>query len=229
MYQFTPREAGFYFYHCHRNTPLHFEMGLFGGLIVDPPQGPGFVRAYNPSGGHVVRYDTEVVWVCSAHDHRWHELSHNHALGDLDPNDPDAFPRDGILDDWRPTVFTISGAVARDGNTVITDRRAMGRARVGQTVLVRLLNASYAIQEYRIGADVLVVAQDGRPFGVPPFGSYSAPYVIPAGTPFRLTSAMRFDVLIRPTAPGSIPFQVDNRDWQDRVLRGRARTQIVVQ
>lgn len=233
-YQFTPREAGFYFYHCHRNTPLHFEMGLYGALIIDPPEGPGYVRAYSPETGHVVRYDTEVVWVCAAHDHRWRAFEHDHGLhlpdvdGELDPNNPDSFPQAAGLGDWNPSVFTITGAVARNGSTVITDPRAMGRTNVGKTVLVRLLNSSYAVQEYRLGADALVIAQDGRAFGVPPFGSYSQPFWIPAGTPFRLTSAMRHDMLIKPTSPGTIPLQVDYWDWGSGALLGRARTQIVV-
>jgi FtsP/CotA-like multicopper oxidase with cupredoxin domain len=238
-YQFTAREPGFYFYHCHRNTPLHFEMGLYGGLIVDPAQGPGFVRAHNPTGNpateHVVPYQSEVIWVCGAHDYRWREFSHSHglhqenALGELDPNDPELFTDvGGGLGDWKPSVFTVSGAVAKNASTVITDARAMGRAKVGQTTLVRLLNASYAIQEYRLGVDALVIAQDGRAYGVPPFDSYSQPYWIPAGKPFQLTSAMRYDILIKPTKVGNIPFQVDYWDWVASSLRGSARTQIVV-
>lgn len=234
-FQWTAREPGFYFYHCHRNTPLHFEMGLYGALIIDPAEGPGFVRAYSPSTNHVVPYQSEVIWVCGAHDHRWRDYSHGHGLhvenaqGELDPNDPNAFPDVGTsLSDWRPSVFTITGAVAKNATTVITDTRAMGRARVGQTVLVRLLNASYAIQEYRLGCDALVIAEDGRSFGVPPFGSYSQPYTIPANTPFQLTSAMRYDLLLKPTRPGNIPFQVDYWDWQAGTLRGRALTQIQV-
>lgn len=235
-FQWTAREPGFYFYHCHRNTPLHFEMGLYGALVVDPVEGPGFVRGYSPATNHVLRYDNEIFWVAGAHDHRWREYSHSHglhipnALGELDPNDPDAFPdMGGGLNDWKPSVFTLSGAVApKNGSTVITDTRAMGRAKVGQTVLIRLLNSSYAIQEYRLGVDALVIAQDGRAFGVPPFGTYSEPFTVKAGTPFQLTTAMRYDILVKPTSPGNIPFQVDYWDWLGGVLRGRATTQIVV-
>lgn len=235
VYQWTPREPGFYFYHCHRNTTLHFEMGLYGPLVVDPPQGPGFVAAHSPATGHVVPYDVELIWVSSAHDHRWRDWSHGFGLhkedelGRLDPNDEDAFNDQGRgLGDWRPSVFTLSGAVAKDGATVLTDPRAMGTARVGQTVLIRLLNASYGIQEYRLGADALVIAEDGHPLGVPPYGAYSEPFVVPANTPFQLTTAMRYDILVRPTAPGVIPFQIDHWDWLAGSLRGRVRTQIVV-
>lgn len=233
-YQWTPRNAGFYFYHCHVNTPLHFEMGLYGGLIVDPPAGPGWVAARN-APGHVVPYDVEGVWMLGAHDPRWHRLAADHAQhpkldGEdvIDPNDPAGFTTTGILNDWRPTVFTVSGAVAANGSTPVTDPRAAVAARVGQTVLIRLLNASYAVTECRIGAPVEVIAQDGRPLGVPPFGAYSAPFTIPAGTPFQLTTAMRYDLLVKPTATGTIPFQADYLDWRGYGSRGRLRTTITV-
>ncbi len=234
-YQWTPRQPGLFFYHCHVNTPLHFEMGLLGGLIVDPARGQGWVVAAN-APDNLVRYDTEAIWITSAHDPRWHVLPTDHAQHPLDaqgrdvidPNKPAGFTTTGILNDWRPSVFTISGAVARDGSTPITDTRAAVSARVGQTVLVRLLNASYAIAEYRLGADVQVIAQDGHPFGVPPLHAYSAPYTIPANRPFRLTTAMRYDLLVRPTSPGTIPFSVDYLDWRGYGSRGRARTTITV-
>jgi len=44
-YQFQPNHIGSYFYHCHRSTIQHFEYGLYGFLIVEPPD------AYNPSDG----------------------------------------------------------------------------------------------------------------------------------------------------------------------------------
>jgi FtsP/CotA-like multicopper oxidase with cupredoxin domain len=234
-YQWTPRQPGFFYSHGPVNTPLHFEMGLLGGLIVDPARGPGWVAARN-APDHLVRYDTEAIWITSAHDPRWHNLPTDHGQHPLDaqgrdviePNDPAGFTTTGILNDWRPSVFTISGAVARDGATPITDPRAAVSARVGQTVLVRLLNASYAVAEYRLGADAQVIAQDGHPFGVPPLHAYSAPYTISANRPFRLTAAMRYDLLVRPTSAGTIPFSVDYLDWRGYGSRGRARTTITV-
>ena len=226
-YQLQPRDPGFFFYHCHVNTPLHFEMGLLGALIVDPARGPGWVAAQNPPD-HLVAYDVERVWVVTAHDSRWHVLDNSHGLmHNQDANDPRSFSSTGILNDWRPDVFTVSGAVA-NGTTAITDPRAAVSARVGQTVLLRVLNAAYAIADISIGAPATVIAQDGRPFGVPPYGAYSSPRSLAAGEAFQLNTGQRYDVLVRPTAPATIPVAIDYLDWRGYGVRGRARTRITV-
>ncbi len=36
-YQWQPNFIGTYFYHCHRNTMQHFEFGLYGMLLIEPP------------------------------------------------------------------------------------------------------------------------------------------------------------------------------------------------
>jgi FtsP/CotA-like multicopper oxidase with cupredoxin domain len=100
MYQWAANQAGTYFYHCHKNTVLHFEMGLYGLLIVDPKTptaaglappftdgGPGCVQAnVDPAKWGtrlvdsftgkvpVVDYDAECLWVVDDIDTLWHSL-----------------------------------------------------------------------------------------------------------------------------------------------------------
>ena len=98
-YQMQANSAGTYFYHCHKNTVLHFEMGMYGMLLVDPPNpngtgapnqppypngGPGFVRR----GNEIVPYDREAVWVTDDVDPRSHNLEHDAGFGDGTTLDP---------------------------------------------------------------------------------------------------------------------------------------------
>ena len=96
-YQWQPNFVGSYFYHCHRNTVQHFEFGLFGFLIIEPPdaysgpnaggyprrtaanltnfpQFPGFDGASLESGdphAMTVPYDVEALWVLDDTDSVW--------------------------------------------------------------------------------------------------------------------------------------------------------------
>ena len=98
-YQWQPNHIGSYFYHCHRNTIQHFEYGLYGFLIVEPPDafdGPnagGYPRrtAANLSEfteftdfksgdlesgdphAMTVSYDVEALWVIDDIDSVWRE------------------------------------------------------------------------------------------------------------------------------------------------------------
>ena len=110
--------------------------------------------------------------------------------------------------------------------------------RAGQTLLVRLLNAGYTWQEYTLELDAVVIAHDGHPFGIPDsHHGYSQAFAIPAGTPFRLSTARRLDLLIRPTTPGEFLFTAKHYDWQkadpaqpeERVQRGQTQALITVQ
>jgi hypothetical protein len=73
-------------------------------------------------------------------------------------------------------------------------------ARVGQTVLIRVLDSAYVDTRITFPVDAVVIAFDGRALGVPPFGLYNAPFLLKAGTPIEISTARRFDVLIRTTA-----------------------------
>lgn len=48
-YRYTADVTGTHFYHCHVNTPLHIDMGMYGMLRVDP-KGSRTGRSDRPSG-----------------------------------------------------------------------------------------------------------------------------------------------------------------------------------
>ncbi len=193
-YQFQPAHAGTYFYHCHKNTVLHFEMGMYGFLIVDPPTGKG--RLYE--GGP--RYDVEAMWAFDDVDPKWRDLNHQAGLcGD-----------DEGLNIFKPKYFMISGVPSPKTKT---DPRVVINAKVGQRVLIRHLNASYSMLSTRImGLDATIYAADGRPLLHPDF-PWSQPIYLSAGTPFETVSASRRDIIVVPTVPGVYPVITEFRDW----------------
>ena len=287
-YQFQPNFIGTYFYHCHRNTVQHFEFGLFGAFLVEPPdayfasiastnangsvvlnpaipigacrdgkfrtaanlakfpQFPGFnsnpLTAPDPLGqfatdphAMTVPYDVEALWVPDDRDSIW---------SDLAPNARTTFPRMGAtpgVDDnfqenpgvngffafnqFNSDYFFITGlpvpAPLRGTGTIqagvsIPPALNSGKsgtqvsvnARVGQTILVRCLDAAYNDASFTFPVDVVVIAFDGRALGVPPATQYSEAFLVrgkdpvnPAGTPIHVSVARRFDMLIRPTQP----------------------------
>jgi FtsP/CotA-like multicopper oxidase with cupredoxin domain len=232
-YQWLASQSGTYFYHCHKNTTLHFEMGLYGLLIIDPPEGYGFVAGFNPPD-HIIPYDVEGTLVVDEIDSRWHfllESNHDAFMQECDSNDPvapETFSQDGFLNDFRPDIFVINGVARVDDDTPITDPRVAIHARVGQTILLRILHAGYTVQRFTLGLDAEAIAFDGRPFGVPPFGKYSRPFTLAADTPFVLTIARRIELIIRPTRTGVFPIQVEFQHDITRRRLGIARTFISV-
>ena len=99
---------------------------------------------------------------------------------------------------------------------------------MGHNILIRLVPAGYTIQEYSLGIDATVIAQDGHPLGVPPVDQYSFPYVVPANTPFRLTAGRRWDLMVTPAAAGTFPFMVKYLDLNNGQLYHVAQTTITV-
>lgn len=249
IYQFQPRQAGTFVYHCHKNTVLHFEMGLYGLMLIDPPKpagsttagppyqdgGPGFAAAFNPATDHVIPYDREAFWVADSIDSRWHSLGHDAFMqksDSQDPVNPDNFTQDGILNDFRPDIFLLSGVPRRINDstpfTAADSPLIAPTVKVGQTLLIRTTNADYLTQRFTLGIDADVIAMDGHALGVPPFQQYSRPYRLPAGTPFRLTSAMRHDLIVRPTTAGTFPATVEFFDAVSGRKYYTARTTITV-
>jgi hypothetical protein len=207
-YQWLAAESGTYFYHCHRNTVLHFEAGMYGMLIIDPDVpgapfidgGPGVTLV----GDTPTAYHREAIWVADDIDTRWHGIDQGDSPGDVLFNGTpvitnvaagvqacDLDGRSGFvrindagnprLHDFRPNVFVVSGQAAPavdNGQNLIA--AAGATLAVGQRLLVRALNASYCNQVWKFPTTLqgTVTATDGRTHGRSGFGSYSQPFAL---------------------------------------------------
>ena len=199
-YQWLASHAGTYFYHCHTNTPLHAEMGMYGALIIDPPEGPGRAFAGGPS------YDVEAIWAVDEIDSSWRGLNWDAGTcgGDVGLN---------VL---NPDYFIISGV---DGaQSALTDSRVAVKMNRGESLLVRYINAGFLPQTIRFGGLTgSIVASDGR-----------ALPMAESATSIDSVAAERFDVMITPSSSGSYTVEIDIKHWVTGAVLGTARTRITV-
>lgn len=113
---------------------------------------------------------------------------------------PQNFTRGGILNQFNPTYFGSNGVVQRKGSNQLLPPPMAFSVVQGQRLLLRVLNAAYDITRWTLPLDALVIAMDGRPLGATasglPYSRYSGPFRIPKNTPFTLTTARRWDLLL---------------------------------
>lgn len=200
-YQWRPSSPGTYFYHCHTNTVLHAEMGMYGALIVDPPEGPGTTYSGGPT------YDMEAFWVVDEIDTRWHGL--DWAAGTCG--------QDVGLNVLDPDYFIITG-VDGSGSSAIDALPIAANMQVGDTLLARYICAGYHPQRIRFGGLTgEVVISDGR--------------VLPNPIrvqELRACSGERYDILFRPTQAGNYIVETDIIHWVTGNVLGTTRTNIRV-
>lgn len=200
-YQWRPMYPGTYFYHCHTNTVLHAEMGMYGALIVDPPEGPGKLFSNGPS------YDVEAFWVVDEIDSRWHTLSW----------DAGTCGQDVGLNRLEPDYFLITG-VDGSGSSAMNLPPISANVQVGQKLLARYICAGYHPQRINFGGLIgKVYISDGR--------------VLPNPievTELRAISGERYDIIFEPAEPGEYIISTDIIDWVTGEVWGTARTNVVV-
>lgn len=219
-YQWRASQAGFNIYHCHRNTVLHFQMGMFGVIIIDPPDGPGNYLPARQGRPDRIPYQVEKLWVASNIDPRWHNVirGRGHEAG--------LCGEDVGLNRFEPKYFLLSGVFS---NRTMEDSRAVVRAKLGDTILLRILNASYSILTIRAGINALVVGVDGHSLFDNP---WERPIPVPAGETNTLTTSVRSSVIIKPTQRGTFPVTMEFRHWITGEIedqgRGVINTKIVV-
>jgi FtsP/CotA-like multicopper oxidase with cupredoxin domain len=200
-YQWRPAQAGTYFYHCHTNTVLHAEMGMYGALIVDPPEGIGTLFSGGPN------YDAEVFWVVDEIDSSWHSL----------PWTAGTCGGDVGLNDLNPDYFVITG-VDGSGNSAMNVPAISATVQRGQKLLARYICAGYHPQRLRLGGLTgTIYASDGRPLPVPV-----------QVTEINAVSAERYDIIFEPTRTGTYTIETDIIHWITGEVLGTTRTRITV-
>ena len=143
-YTFAAPHAGTYMYHCHVDTSLHFEMSMYGTVIIRPADGSTNVVW---TGGPA--FEKEYIWQLGTFDSSWH--------GSMVSGPQTAR--------YRPDYFMING---RDGANAGSDSTVAITAAAGQKVLIRVNGTSYMPSVIRLGGLVFeVIASDGRPLAAP--------------------------------------------------------------
>jgi hypothetical protein len=213
VYQWQPRHAGTWFYHCHVNTVLHFQMGLYGPLIVDPKITADLARripagkklAYRPQTATepLKTYDVERIWVFDAWDPRWHTFEHAAGLcGD-----------DVGLNVFKPRYFFVSGVnhTKSNGQRTIDNATVAVRGVGAKDVLIRMINAHYGVTRVKFTMDVEVISSDGHSLNKP----WCQPYPVRAGTWIEMPTARRYDVIVKNPPAGGFA-EVEYTDWITR-------------
>ncbi len=251
-YQWTPQRgivgdpnvgsAGTYFYHCHVNTPLHVQMGMFGPLIIDPP--PNAALPTRPGARRVFvdgpEYDvaTETLIATYAVDPRWHQLDHAAGLSGEDVG----------LNRFEPEHFyLLGGQLAARGRdravsiaTGVKARVTDGRAGAPLATLLRLVQASYHPTVLRFtdaaGNPAMiceVLAHDGRQFRDTSQPAGPSRPMRDVGRPIitsvlAMGAAEKYDVLLVPRSAGKYKLEVDWIHWVTRRVMGRQSIPITV-
>ena len=139
-YRFVAPHAGTYAYHCHVDTVLHFEMGMYGTVIIRPPGGLANVVW---DGGPA--FDREYIWHLHTFDSSWH--------------DETVSSRRTVR--HRPDYFMING---KDGANAFSDRATAINGAPGDRILIRSNNMGYQPALIQLGGlPFQVIASDGRP------------------------------------------------------------------
>ena len=225
-----PANAGTYFYHCHVNTALHVQMGMFGALIIDPYEGENPPERKLPfaDAPESWRYhpDYERIWPIYALDPTWHELNHNAGLCGEDVG----------LNDFNPEYFMLGRfSQTPDGKPIhgTAEEPISVTAPQGENVLLRLIMGTYHPVDIDLGdLPAKLIETDGRPLrnriDLEGLGA-GTPIALPPGSyPTRIGAAERFGLLVQDAKPGTYPITFTYRHWVSGEVLGYARTEVKI-
>jgi FtsP/CotA-like multicopper oxidase with cupredoxin domain len=141
VYPFTATKAGTYLYYDSLNNDINRALGMYGAIIVGPADGSAKVWTDGPA------YTFQRTWLASDMDReRWNQVAGT----------------DGNVDTtvYKANYFLING---KGGSDAKSDAAIAVNGKVGETALVRILNAGQYIQTFHFHANhVQVLSIDGR-------------------------------------------------------------------
>ncbi|MDK2928237.1 MAG: hypothetical protein PWR31_1928 [Bacillota bacterium] len=206
-YRFRAVRSGIYLYESGTNSAEQVQMGLYGAIVVRPvgygqPWHPDFRTAYGRDTAS--RHDIEKILVLGEID----SAMHNSVVSRADYN----------LRDFRPDCWVINGrsfphSIAPDDDSSQPYGSAI-TCRVGQRVLLRILNAGFQAHTLAFGALTgRVIAEDDYPLKL---GTSDATYEKTAVT---VGPGRSVDLLVTPPHPGE--FYVYDREYRHLVSDDR--------
>lgn len=140
-YHFKAYEPGTYLYHCHVETVIHLQMGMFGAVVIRPKDYPKSIYGANST------FDKEYLWLGSEIDESWHQT----------------IPDNGSVPAYDPDYFLVNG---KSKSQIDQDNNIYISAYVNETIALRIANMGYGIHEYYFpeNLDVSIIGSDGREF-----------------------------------------------------------------
>lgn len=137
-YSFIATHAGNYFYHCHVNTVVHLQMGMYGMIIVHSNEDQ---TVWN--GGPT--YDYEYIWQLSEIDSQWHTDT----------------PENGEITEYNPDYFLVNGKSEQQ----LEQADVSIISGLESDLLLRLGSIGYGYNKivFPSSLNAKIVSSDGRP------------------------------------------------------------------
>jgi hypothetical protein len=189
-YSFTATKPGIYLYESGTNPEKQVQMGLYGVIVVRPqgfniPGHPNYMTAYG--AGTNSGYDVEKILVLSEID----SIMHNDVL-------PNVY-YDMLK--FKPDYWVINGRsypdTIRGDNISSQPYGSQINCRVGQRVLLRIINAGFQNHTFYLGGFAgRIVAEDSFPLKTRSLDATCE------RTGVTLGSGQRIDIILTPTTPG---------------------------
>ena len=150
-YRFKAPHAGTYIYHCHVVSTIHTQAGMYGVIVVHPPEGNDYLTW---AGGE--SFDRDFIWNASEIDTFWHKNSVLNHLYDASNPQPVHVP-----DIYAPQYFLINGK----SDSQLSDPSGNYYALENEDIYTRLVNIGYygVRYIYPSSMNARIISSDGRP------------------------------------------------------------------